>query len=149
MCTGIAAYTEIRVDWVRAVVRARHPVQRRACFLLVYIALAVLLPVVPTAPVAGRRRAQRSVGLRSPAGSPAEPDMRRPSRYDHRAGVAQLAERQPSKLHVASSNLVSRSIPFNPRVERHAAWRLGPTRIVDVSGRGSRCPMRARFLQHS
>ena len=29
-----------------------------------------------------------------------------------RAGVAQLAERQPSKLHVASSNLVSRSKPF-------------------------------------
>ena len=28
-----------------------------------------------------------------------------------RAGVAQLAERQPSKLHVASSNLVSRSNP--------------------------------------
>jgi ribosomal protein RSM22 (predicted rRNA methylase) len=28
-----------------------------------------------------------------------------------RAGVAQLAERQPSKLHVASSNLVSRSTP--------------------------------------
>ena len=27
------------------------------------------------------------------------------------AGVAQLAERQPSKLHVASSNLVSRSTP--------------------------------------
>jgi hypothetical protein len=26
-----------------------------------------------------------------------------------KAGVAQLAERQPSKLHVASSNLVSRS----------------------------------------
>jgi hypothetical protein len=30
-------------------------------------------------------------------------------RTAHRAGVAQLAERQPSKLNVASSNLVSRS----------------------------------------
>ena len=30
--------------------------------------------------------------------------------YQHRAGVAQLVERQPSKLHVASSTLVSRSI---------------------------------------
>jgi hypothetical protein len=30
-----------------------------------------------------------------------------------RAGVAQLAERQPSKLHVASSNLVSRSNPLD------------------------------------
>ena len=46
--------------------------------------------------------------------------MRRPARrYDHRhAGVAQLAERQPSKLHVASSNLVSRSTPITPRVDR-------------------------------
>jgi hypothetical protein len=30
-------------------------------------------------------------------------------RHADRAGVAQLAERQPSKLNVASSNLVSRS----------------------------------------
>ena len=30
--------------------------------------------------------------------------------YQHSAGVAQLVERQPSKLHVASSILVSRSI---------------------------------------
>ena len=30
--------------------------------------------------------------------------------YQHCAGVAQLVERQPSKLHVASSTLVSRSI---------------------------------------
>src|SRR3954469_16543459 len=37
-----------------------------------------------------------------------------------RAGVAQLAERQPSKLHVASSNLVSRSIPF-PRARPSSA----------------------------
>jgi hypothetical protein len=32
-------------------------------------------------------------------------------RISPRAGVAQLAERQPSKLNVASSNLVSRSKP--------------------------------------
>ncbi len=37
-----------------------------------------------------------------------------------RAGVAQLAERQPSKLHVASSNLVSRSSSLAPcRVANH------------------------------
>ena len=41
----------------------------------------------------------------------------------HRAGVAQLAERQPSKLHVASSNLVSRSTSssLDPRASVAAA----------------------------
>ena len=50
VCTGIAAYTEIRVDWVRAVV-VLATVFSGGLFLLVYIALAFLLPVVPTAPV--------------------------------------------------------------------------------------------------
>ena len=41
-----------------------------------------------------------------------------------RAGVAQLAERQPSKLHVASSNLVSRSTPLIRTIagNRATAW---------------------------
>ncbi len=34
------------------------------------------------------------------------------SRRSSRAGVAQLAERQPSKLHVAGSNPVSRSTSY-------------------------------------
>ena len=50
VCTGIAAYTEIRVDWVRTVV-VLATLFSGGVFLLVYIALAVLLPVVPTAPV--------------------------------------------------------------------------------------------------
>jgi phage shock protein C len=50
VCTGVAAYTEIRVDWVRAVV-VLATVFTGGLFMLVYIALAVLLPVVPTAPV--------------------------------------------------------------------------------------------------
>jgi hypothetical protein len=37
------------------------------------------------------------------------------------AGVAQLAERQPSKLHVAGSIPVSRSNTSDPCVRRHAA----------------------------
>ncbi len=43
--------------------------------------------------------------------------QRTTGRLRARAGVAQLAERQPSKLHVASSNLVSRSKP-DPRFGR-------------------------------
>jgi phage shock protein C len=50
VCTGIAAYTEIRVDWVRTVV-VLAAVFTGGLFMLVYIALAVLLPVVPSAPV--------------------------------------------------------------------------------------------------
>jgi len=50
VCTGIAAYTEIRIDWVRTVV-VLATIFSGGLFLLVYIALAVLLPVVPTAPV--------------------------------------------------------------------------------------------------
>src|SRR5690349_19805980 len=49
VCTGIAAYTEIRVDWVRTVV-VLATIFSGGLFLLVYIALAFLLPVVPTAP---------------------------------------------------------------------------------------------------
>ena len=50
VCTGIAAYTEIRIDWVRTVF-VLATIFSGGLFLLVYIALAVLLPVVPTAPV--------------------------------------------------------------------------------------------------
>jgi phage shock protein C len=50
VCTGIAGYTEIRVDWVRTVV-VLAAVFTGGLFMLVYIALAVLLPVVPSAPV--------------------------------------------------------------------------------------------------
>jgi phage shock protein C len=50
VCTGLAAYTEIRVDWVRTVVELAT-IFSGGVFLLVYIALAVLLPVVPTAPL--------------------------------------------------------------------------------------------------
>jgi phage shock protein C len=50
VCTGIAAYTEIRVDWVRWTV-VLATIFSGGLFMLVYIALAVVLPVVPTAPV--------------------------------------------------------------------------------------------------
>lgn len=50
VCTGIAAYTEIRVDWVRTVV-VLGTIFSGGLLMLVYIALAVVLPVVPTAPV--------------------------------------------------------------------------------------------------
>jgi phage shock protein PspC (stress-responsive transcriptional regulator) len=49
VCNGIAAYTEIRVDWVRTVF-VLATVFTGGLFLLVYIALAFLLPVVATAP---------------------------------------------------------------------------------------------------
>ena len=65
------------------------------------------------------------------------------------AGVAQLAERQPSKLHVASSNLVSRSISplpligsagrgCSPGEQRHAA--LSVSRGHGISPAAARVP---------
>ena len=50
VCTGIAAYTEIRIDWVRTVF-VLATIFSGGLFLILYIALAVLLPVMPTAPV--------------------------------------------------------------------------------------------------
>jgi hypothetical protein len=58
-------------------------------------------------PQASRSRLGRG---RAPVGVAASWSVRLGSRFS--AGVAQLVERQPSKLNVASSNLVSRSISF-------------------------------------
>ena len=50
----------------------------------------------------------------------------------HPAGVAQLVERQPSKLNVASSNLVSRSTLFDGlRVFRSGKLRAGVAQQVE------------------
>lgn len=46
VCTGIAAYSEIRVDWVRTVV-VLGTIFSGGILGLVYIALALILPVVP------------------------------------------------------------------------------------------------------
>ena len=40
----------------------------------------------------------------------------------HRAGVAQLVERQPSKLNVAGSSPVSRSNLLNKRKDEETFW---------------------------
>ena len=46
VCTGIAAYSEIRVDWVRTTV-VLGTIFTGGILGVVYIALAVILPVVP------------------------------------------------------------------------------------------------------
>ena len=47
-------------------------------------------------------------------------------KLEDRAGIAQLVERNLAKVEVASSNLVSRSIPFpwSVRLLSHAAARI-------------------------
>jgi phage shock protein PspC (stress-responsive transcriptional regulator) len=47
VCTGLAAYTEIRVDWVRTIFLLLA-VFTAGLFALVYLAMAFALPVVPT-----------------------------------------------------------------------------------------------------
>ena len=50
------------------------------------------------------------------------------------AGVAQLVERQPSKLNVASSTLVSRSIIYEPLAQsvEHLTFNQGVTGSIPV-----------------
>ena len=50
------------------------------------------------------------------------------------AGVAQLVERQPSKLNVASSTLVSRSIIYEPLAQsvEHMTFNHGVTGSIPV-----------------
>lgn len=47
VCNGLSAYSDIRVDWVRTLFLAAT-VLTAGLFLLVYIALAFILPVVET-----------------------------------------------------------------------------------------------------
>ena len=47
VCNGLAEYAELRVDWVRTIF-VLATVVTAGLFLLVYIALAFILPVVPT-----------------------------------------------------------------------------------------------------
>ena len=47
VCNGIAAYSDIRVDWVRTLFLAAT-VLTAGAFGMVYVALAFILPVVPT-----------------------------------------------------------------------------------------------------
>lgn len=47
VCNGLAAYSEIRVDWVRTLFLVAT-VLTAGLFALVYIALAFILPVAPT-----------------------------------------------------------------------------------------------------
>ena len=47
VCTGLAAYSNIRVDWVRLIFMALTTATGGA-FALVYIGLGIFLPVVPT-----------------------------------------------------------------------------------------------------
>lgn len=52
---------------------------------------------------------------------------------DH-AGIAQMVERQPSKLNVASSTLVSRSIKYEPLAQsvEHMTFNHGVTGSIPV-----------------
>jgi len=47
VCTGLAAYTEIGVDWIRTIFLLLGVVSA-GTFLLVYLVMAFVLPVVPT-----------------------------------------------------------------------------------------------------
>ena len=58
----------------------------------------------------------------------------RPEAPENYAGVAQLVERQPSKLNVASSTLVSRSIIYEPLAQsvEHMTFNHGVTGSIPV-----------------
>ena len=58
----------------------------------------------------------------------------RPEAPENYAGVAQLVERQPSKLNVASSTLVSRSINYEPLAQsvEHLTFNQGVTGSIPV-----------------
>ena len=61
----------------------------------------------------------KSAGLTPYGGSnPSLGTINKTSCVVHQAGIAQLVERQPSKLNVAGSNPVSRSIPPEKKEER-------------------------------
>lgn len=47
VCSGVAAYSEIRVDWVRTAF-VLLALATGGLFVLVYLAMAFLLPIVPT-----------------------------------------------------------------------------------------------------
>lgn len=47
VCSGVAAYSEVRIDWVRTIF-VLLTLATGGLFFLVYIALAFLLPIVPT-----------------------------------------------------------------------------------------------------
>lgn len=48
VCTGVAAYSEIRVDWVRTIF-VLLTLGTVGAFALVYVGMAFVLPIVPTA----------------------------------------------------------------------------------------------------
>jgi phage shock protein PspC (stress-responsive transcriptional regulator) len=47
VCSGLAAYTEIRVDWVRTIF-VLATIATAGAFMIVYLVLAFVLPIVPT-----------------------------------------------------------------------------------------------------
>ncbi len=47
VCTGLAAYSEIRIDWIRTIFLL-FAVVSAGLFVLVYFVIAFMLPVVPT-----------------------------------------------------------------------------------------------------
>ena len=47
VCTGLAAYSEIRIDWIRTIF-VLLAVVSAGLFILVYFVIAFVLPVVPT-----------------------------------------------------------------------------------------------------
>ena len=47
VCTGLAAYSEIRIDWIRTIFLLLAVVSA-GLFILVYFVIAFVLPVVPT-----------------------------------------------------------------------------------------------------
>ena len=47
VCTGLAAYSEIRIDWIR-IIFLLLAVVSAGVFVLVYFVVALMLPVVPT-----------------------------------------------------------------------------------------------------
>src|ERR1019366_3972888 len=79
----------------------------------------------------------------SPSTVPATNEPRTPI---HLAGVAQLVERQPSKLNVAGSNPVSRSIEPHPRA---ATERRPPRNETQKPRQRTRTPTRARAARTS